>query len=474
MKKTSILSNFIYQASYQMLVVMLPIITVPIVSKALQPDGIGTWNYVNSIVSYFTLVAGLGLSSYGVREIAFSRSSKEELSRKFWEIQGFNVFFSAAVFLIYLIFSYFSRFSILFFLQSLTVLATLLDISWFFQGVEDFKRISIVNFIVKIITFVLTVTLIKEKSDLSIYVGIIGLSSFISGLSFWFFIRDKIIWVKVSLKDMWNHFIPALTFFVIKMASTLFNNLNKTILGIMTSMAVVGIFSNSLIIVTLITTLFNSLNTVLLPRMSVLQKEKKENSMLVLLGKSIDIQIFLTIGCMFITLGIIPNLVGWFLGESFSEVRNIVPILAPVMVLAAVQQAIANMYLVPKNKMESFTKTIIIGTIINLLLCFLLIPSIGAYGAAIGYLIGQVYLALSRLIILQKETQYRFNYKNLLSCLLAGFFAYLTVFFVSLFNINGLVLTFSQGISGILVYGTITILLKVDPLMPFIKKKKIF
>lgn len=472
MEQRKVVQNFFYQASYQMLVVMLPIITVPIVSKALQPEGIGTWNYVNSIVSYFTLVAGLGLSSYGVREVAFSRESKEKLSKKFWEIQGFNVFFSGLVLIVYLIFSYFSRFKILFFLQSLTVLATLLDISWFFQGIEDFKKISFLNYFVKIFTFILTVTLIKEKSDLATYVGIIGFSSFISGLSFWFFIRNKIIWIKVSLRDMWSHFVPALNFFVIKMASTLFNNLNKTILGIMTSMGVVGIFSNSLVIVMLITTLFNSLNTVLLPRMSSLQKNNEEKKMLDLLSKAIDIQVFMTTGCMFITLGVIGNLIEWFLGNSFSQVKSIVPILAPVMVFAAIQQAIANMYLVPKNKISSFAKTIIVGTIINLLLCFILIPNTGAYGAAIGYLIGQIYIAISRVRILQNETAYRFNYKNLTLCLISGILTYVVVYLISLTSITGIILTFIQGLFGVIVYLFLTIMCKVNPLLPIISKIK--
>lgn len=472
MKKTSILSNFFYQASYQILVVLLPIITVPIVSRALQPDGVGTWNYVNSIVSYFTLVAGLGLSSYGVREIAFVRNDKRKLSKRFWEIQGFNVFFSATVLAVYLIFSYFSQFKVLFFLQSLTILATLLDISWFFQGIEDFKRISIVNYLVKIITFILTVTLIREKNDLNIYVGILGLSSFISGVSFWFFLRGKIFWVKVTFRDMWSHFIPALSFFIIKIASTLFNNLNKTMLGIMTSMAVVGIFSNSIIIVALITTLFNSLNTVLLPRMSALQQNNKEQMMLDLLSKSIDAQVFMSMGCMFITLGITPGLVGWLFGESFAEVRTIMPILVPVMILVAVQQAIANMYLVPKNKVVSFTKTIIVGTVINLVLCVILIPGIGAYGAAIGYLAGQFYLAASRVIILEKETIYRFNYKNLIMCLFIGVLTYLVINTVSLTDFKGILLTFIQGIAGVIAYVLLAILIKVGPVVHFINQRK--
>ncbi|MGM0174279.1 hypothetical protein IGI53_001670 [Enterococcus sp. DIV0788_1] len=463
--------NFFYQASYQLLVVMLPVITVPIVSRALQPEGIGTWNYVNSIVSYFILVAGLGLASYGVREIAFVHEDKKKLSKKFWEIQGFNALFSSLVFIIYLIYAFLSPYRTLFLLQAITVFATLLDISWFFQGIEDFKKISLINTIVKIMTLILTILLVRDKNDLNAYVGILSVSSLASGVAFWFFIKEKIIWVKVSIKDMGSHFRPALSFFIVKAASTLFNNLNKTILGFMTTMSIVGIFSNALVMIMLITAIVNSLNTVLLPRMSSLQKENQEDQMIDLLGKAIDIQVFMASGCMFITLGIISGVVELFLGKSFIDVIYIVPILLPVMLLSTIQQAIANMYLVPKNKMKSYTNTILIATLINIILCFILIPKMGAHGAAISYTVGQLYLALSRVIVLVKDTTYKFNFKNLFLCLLSGVIAYLSIEMVSNFNLGVFMLTFLQGVVGLCVYIIVTFLVRTNPIVSILRSK---
>lgn len=471
MKHNNILLNFFYQGSYQLLVVLLPIITVPIVSRALQPSGVGTWNYVNSIVSYFTLVAGLGLSTYGVREIAYVRKDKKKLSRKFWEIQSFNLIFSSVVLIVYCVYAYFSEFSTLFFLQSMSVLATLLDVSWFFQGIEDFKRIALVNIMVKVITFALTVSFVRERSDLSLYVGIISLSSLISGLTFWFFLKGKIEWVRVSWRSIWSHFRPALRFFIVKVASTLFNNLNKTLLGIMATMSVVGIFSNSLVIVMTVTTLFNALNTVLLPRMSFLQQGNREQEMLDLLGKAINVQVFMTSGAMFITLGVIPELVNWFLGSSFSQASQVVPILVPVMLFTAIQQAIANMYLVPKDKISSYTRTIIIGTIINIVLSVFLIPRIGAFGTAIGYTVGQAYLAVSRVYILSKETTFRFDYGYLFRCLFAGGVTYFAVVLITDLPLSGILLTAIQGGIGVIVYFGMTLLLRVSPLKSVMRRR---
>ena len=101
--KNKILSNYVWQTSYNLLVIILPIITVPIVSRALGPSGIGLYNYVNSIVSYFTLVAGLGLATYGVREIALVKEYKGKLLKKFWELAFLNLIFSFLSLLVYVI-----------------------------------------------------------------------------------------------------------------------------------------------------------------------------------------------------------------------------------------------------------------------------------------------------------------------------------------------------------------------------------
>ncbi|MGQ0515374.1 oligosaccharide flippase family protein [Bacillus sp. D-CC] len=84
MKK--VFSNFIYQAIFQVMKIIIPIITIPIISRALGPEGVGIYNYTYSITSYFILFAGLGITLYGSREIALVQQDREKLSETFWEI----------------------------------------------------------------------------------------------------------------------------------------------------------------------------------------------------------------------------------------------------------------------------------------------------------------------------------------------------------------------------------------------------
>lgn len=188
-----IATNFLYQAMYQVTLIVLPIVTIPIISHALGADGLGLWNYVSSIVSYFTLVAGLGLANYGVREIAIVKKSKELLSKKFFELQIFNAFFSLGTFIVYLIMILFLPNKDLYLAQSFVVLGALFDISWFFAGIEDFKKISLLNVFIKVVSFVCILLFVKNRSDLFLYVLIQSLSTFFLNLDCGFFYLKKFL-----------------------------------------------------------------------------------------------------------------------------------------------------------------------------------------------------------------------------------------------------------------------------------------
>ncbi len=458
-----LLKNFIYQGSYQILITILPIITIPIISRSLGPDGVGTWNYINSIVSYFILIAGLGLNSYGVREIALSNSSKEKLSKKFWELEFFNLFFSLITFIIYIFFSIHRNNSVLFLIQGLALLGSLFDISWFFSGIEDFKKVTQLNFIVKTLSFICILLFINNKNDLWKYFLIQSLSILISQISFWFFLKNKISFVKVNLKDCIQHFFPALSFFIAKIAGNIFFNINKTILGILTSMSIVGYFSNSLSMVWMATNLVSSLNIVMIPRMSSLFGKNNTDEMDKLLEQTIHFQLFLTILVSFGIITINDKMIVWFFGTDFLPITHMVPYLAPIVVFQSLHAAIANQYLIPRGEIKSYNYTIIIATIFTVSLDLVLIPIIGIYGAIIGLLLGQIMVMSLRIKALQKTSSFTFHWRSILIYLVTGTFMWGTTFLLTKNMNSNFITTLIQIIVATSIYFIVTTLFKCNP-----------
>ena len=84
MKQKSISKNYLYNLFYQILVIVMPLITTPYLSRVLGAEAIGIYSYTLSIATYFILFGTLGISLYGQREIAYVQEDDKKRSITFW------------------------------------------------------------------------------------------------------------------------------------------------------------------------------------------------------------------------------------------------------------------------------------------------------------------------------------------------------------------------------------------------------
>ena len=165
--------NYIFNLAYQILIIILPLITTPYVSRILGPDGIGAYSYTASITTYFILFGCIGLNLYGQREVAYHQSDKIAISKTFFEILLLKIG-TMAISICVFIFTVqmMNQYKLLFYIQLLDLIANMLDITYFYQGIEEFKVIVIRNVLIKIIGIICIFTFVKTKADLSLYVFI--------------------------------------------------------------------------------------------------------------------------------------------------------------------------------------------------------------------------------------------------------------------------------------------------------------
>ena len=167
--------NYIYNVLYQILAVLAPLISAPYLSRVLQPDGIGKISFVESVVSHFSLIAVMGINSYGQREISYVQDNIEKRSEVFWNTKVLGFCTSGVVILFYVIFSLFQKEnSILYLILTLNLLAVFFDITWFFQGIEDFAKTVARNMAIKVVQIFFVFIFIKEKNDLMLYLFGVG------------------------------------------------------------------------------------------------------------------------------------------------------------------------------------------------------------------------------------------------------------------------------------------------------------
>ncbi len=452
--------------------IVIPIITIPIVSMALGPAGIGIFNYTNSIAQYFVLVASLGVAMYGNREIALAYNRQEDISKLFWEIVVFKAILTLVVFFIYIAVVSFLPNSNYFYFQSLTILAVLFDISWFFMGIEDFKLTSVSSLFVQIITFVLILLFIKDSNDVGIYILIQTAGIFVSQVLVWFFIKPYITFQKINLKKSFSHIKGSFEFFIPQVAITLYTNLNKTLLGLFIGASAVGFYTNSLTLNTVFITIITTLDIVLLPHMSGLFAKKNVERIVELMDKTIDLQLFFSLPIMFGMLTVYDKLVPWFFGEKFLFINNVIPFFTPLIVIIPLGMAVSRQYLIPIGKVREYNKSVIIGAGINIISNLILLPTVGFFGVVISNLLAEFFVTAVRVRSFLKSTNFSFNFRRISIYFISALAMMIITRILTNSMQASLITNVVQGLIAITLYFIFTVIMRTNPIVSFIQERR--
>ena len=417
----SIKKNFIYNLSYQILIMILPLITTPYISRVIGPEGIGIQSYTYSVANYFVLFAMLGVNNHGNRSIAMVRNDKEKLKRTFVSIYSVQFIMSAIMILLYSAYIIFiaKENKIICIIQAIYIISALLDINWFFFGMEQFKLTLISQFIL------------------------------------WKYLSKYISFIKVSKEEILSQVKPILILFIPVIAVSIYKIMDKIMLGSMSSMTQVGFFENSEKIMNIPLGVITALGTVMLPKMSNLYATGNEKEGNKYIGLSLEFVMFISFGAMFGLIGVSPILIPIFLGDKFIDCVNIVSIMSITIVFLAWANVVRTQYLIPKKKDKIYIISTIIGAVINLVINILLIKKYNAIGATIGTVFAEASVCIYQSIMVRKELNMSLYLKKVLFYILSG-----TIMCV-LIRILGNALGHSifTGIIQIILGGTIYVVL---------------
>lgn len=464
MKEISIKRNFIYSMGYQILILITPFITTPYVSRVLGADGIGIYSYTSSVMSYFTLVAALGTSAYGAREIAQHRDDKHESSKLFWEIELMTIFTSLACLAVWVGVILFSR-EYKFYFVALTplLLGTMFDISWFYTGHEQMQCVVSRNSVCKIIGIVLLFVLVRDKGDLIIYIVINSMVTMVGNLSMWTYLPQFL--EKVDFKSLTykKHFKETLIYFIPAIATSIYTVLDKTLIGVITHNDYEnGYYEQATKIINLIKALvFTSVNTVMGARISYLFAGEKYDEIHERIEKSLDFILFMGIACMFGLIGIAKTFVPFFFGSGYEPVVSLLYVFAPIIVIIGISNCLGSQYYTPSGQRARSAKFIIGGSCVNLCLNLLLIPKMGSQGAAIASVIAELTITVLYVRMSDGYANVKIIWKHAWKRIVAGGIMCIAVWGLGeVLPVNGLVKLIIQIVCGAGIYLGILICMK--------------
>lgn len=387
--KKNVKQNYIYNATFQIILLMIPLITMPYVSHILKADNIGQYSYATSIVTYFVVFATFGSTIFGQKTIAFYRDNQEKMSESFWDIFGFRMISGLLFFTLYIIYIVkFEKMTLLKILVSLNIINVIVDINWFYQGIEEFKRTIFRSVLVKLISLICIYVFVKTRSDTWIYTLISCASMVVGNIILWIPLRKYILAPKrirplANFKDMFMVFIPTI-------ASQVYTVLDKSMIGWITGSDYAnGCYEQSERLARAALTIVTAVGAVILPRVANLYKNGNIVQAKEYIYKAYRVVWALGFPLMFGTISIASVLIPIYLGSGYDLSIILLQIFSLLIMFVSLSYVTGISYLTPTNQQNVYTVAVIVAAVFNFGANYYMIPKFGAIGAAIASVIAE-------------------------------------------------------------------------------------
>ncbi len=453
-KKISIKTNYIYNIAYQILILIIPLITIPYLSRIFLASGIGIYSYTYSIVYYFMIFTLLGVNNYGNRSIAKVAKDKEKLSKTFWQIYIFQLIMGIIMLITYLLYVIFlaKEYKTIAIIQSIYIISAMLDISWFYFGLEEFKTTITRNVIVKVINLVLIFVCIKSFNDLNKYTLIMSSMALLSQLVLWIPLFRKVNFVKLKKVDVIKHIKPNLTLFIPVIAISLYKIMDKIMLGLMCDVSEVGYYENAEKIINVPLVIITSLGTVMLPHISNMLSNGNMKVVKEYIAKSIKFIMCITAPMCLGLVAIAKKFSMLYFGTDFQKTGILIMILSISLLFIAFANVIRTQYLIPNEKDKIYIISTFLGAVVNLLTNLILINKLGSIGACIATVLAEFIVMFYQIISIKKELEIKKYILDTVPFIIKAIIMYVTIYAFSYLKLDDIYVCIFQITAGCAIY----------------------
>lgn len=393
MKRRSLTINAFLSSLKTLTTIIFPLITYPYITRVLSVENIGKINFGQSVVSYFSLLAGLGISTFAIRNGSQIRENGDKLNTFANQIFTINVASTilSCVLLLGLVYmpSKIAAYRGIILIQGVAVALSPLAVDWIYTIYEDFGYITLRSFLVHLLSLILMVTFVKQETDVYIYVALTSMSTSLGNI-FNFCHSRKYVKLKLVSDTKWRQYKNSIfLFFINSIATVIYMNSDTTILGVLKDDRSVGLYSVAVKIYTILKQVFNAVIATTIPRLAYLRKNNN-NEFESLIKRMISIATVCTIP---VTAGIIilrKEIISLISGYSYIEAATTLAILAVAIFFAIMANILTNGVLICMGREKCVVKATMVSAIGNAALNFIFIPFFSQNGAAFTTLLAEM------------------------------------------------------------------------------------
>lgn len=453
-KKLSTAKNFIYNMIYQISLVILPLITSPYLSRTVGSEGLGNYSYSYSVAYYFLLLGMLGINNYGNRNIATIRDDKKKLDYTFSRIYYFQLIMSGLSTVAYLLYCIFlcKANPVLAFAQIFYVVSSVLNINWFFFGIEEFKITVIRKTAIKIITSICIFVFIKTPEQILLYTLILAGAEFVGEVYLWFYLPRYVHFRKVPLKDVFRGTKEIVILFIPVIATSIYRYMDKIMIGQLWTMSGVGQYDYAEKIMMVCLGCMTALGTVMLPKMANLIANHKDKEVRLYLTNSMQFAMMMGFAIAFGLAAVGSRLAVLYYGTSYRECGEALTLLAVTVIPIAWANVLRTQYLIPSAKDKEYVLSVVVGAVLNFVINYTLIPNFGLKGAIVGTITAEYSVALLQTFQVRKELDIKKFVRKSVPFLVIGAIMYVGTCVVGLITHESWIGLFLQVAVGGVIY----------------------
>ncbi|ODN29824.1 flippase [Fervidobacterium thailandense] len=456
--------NYVYNVTLTIMNLLIPFVTTPYITRVLDPEGIGSVAFTASIVQYFVLLATLGIDLYGTRELAVLKNNPREFQQAFWNIFftklitfciSFGLFFAFIAF-------YRTTYMPLFLIQSISIVNALIDITFLYSSLEDFKSITIRGIVVRIIGVGLLFTLVKKPSDFYIYAVINVATGTLGNIWMWLKKPKELEIVKPELKQIKEHLLGSLKLFIPLLAIQVYVVLDKTMVGILSNESEVAYYDMSQRLVKMALGLVTAIGPVMIPRMSNILAQEREEEKTRYVKNVFEFVTYSSVIIIVLIVTTMQDFVPIFFGSKFLKVKELIIYVSPIILFISWSNLFGMQIMVPMKKEKYLTISVLSGAIVNFTMNMILIPKYKALGAVIGTVVAEFIVTFVQMILTHKIVNLKSLYSGVWKHFLSGLLVLLFLMVLRKINFGSVGRILMELLIGAVLYILLEWLLKTD------------
>lgn len=404
MTNISITKNIFWNALRIGSNLLFPLITFPYTARILGPEIKGEFEYINAVVGYFILFANLGFPMYGIREVSNNRDSIQRLSRICSSIFTANLLTSLIAFFVYIIGCYYAVSDSLsiYLIIGISIPLSCIQFDWFYQGIEDFRYITIRSLIVRTLSLIALFIFVKSSDDLIPYAIITVIATLGNNVYNYNRIR-KLISLRLNLKGCLRHIKGSSVLFLATIIVSLYTTINTVMLGLLDSNESVGYFTASNKLIHLVLMVITATLSVVLPRISYHINSGDKDSSSYLQYKVLHIMLRLCIPLTIAIYILSPDIIYVMAGQQYIASIPLLQILSFIILFITLSDFFGNHILYTAKKESKGNICAILGTICNILLNLILIKKYGCLGVAVSTVCAEFIVTTSAYFFARKH-----------------------------------------------------------------------